>query len=150
MGALWIIGAVIGELSPANTGLGWMVINVAGLITSIYFGFTDRGGGDQSRQKVFGLKYLITFAILIGFITLVFFVFSPVSQTQVHTFITVLFAALYTGAGVWRGKRYALIGIVLAVLSVGTFIAAPDLVPLVTSGVGGGVLTLTGFWMRAA
>ena len=149
-GILWIVAGMIGAISPDNTGIGWLIVDTIGIVTSGYLVAMNarRFAEDSARSE--GLRYLATVVVLTAFITMTFAVFTPVSGIEIQTFITILVAAIYMIMGLWTGYRLTVIGAVLAVLVVSAFFYTPVQLPLLVSVLGGGALILGGLWMRRA
>ena len=149
-GALWIVAGVVAALSPDNAGIGWLVVDVAGLAgTGILIAVqSHRYGEGTGRSQLF--RCLATGAVVVAFVVLTLSVFAPVSDVEVLTLITLVVAAAYVVAGCWTGGRYVAVGVVLAGVAISLYHLAPDLVPPVVPFVGGGTLILGGLWMRRA
>ena len=148
-GALWIVAGAVAALSPDNAGVGWLVVDIAGLAgTSVLIAAQSRRYGEGAgRSQLF--RCLATGAVVAGFVVLTLSVFAPVTSVEVLTFITLVVAAAYVIAGCWTGGRYALVGAVLAGVAVGLHSLAPDLATVVVPFAGGGTLILGGVWMRS-
>ena len=59
-----------------------------------------------------------------------------------------MFAGIYLAVGVFAGTRFAVCGAILAIATAVGFFIAGDLFGLWMAAAGGGVLLLTGFWLR--
>ena len=149
-GVLWIVAGAVAVLSPANTGIGWLVVDIAGFAgTGVLITVQSRRYGEEAgRSQLF--RCVATGAVVVAFVAMTLTVFAPVSDVEVLTFITLVVATAYVIAGCWAGGRYAAIGAVLAGVAVSLFHLAPDLVPPIVPFAGGGTLILGGVWMRSA
>ena len=149
-GAVWIAAGAVAALSPDNAGIGWLVVDIAGLAgTGILIAVQSRRYGEGTgRSQLF--RCLGTAAVVVAFVALTLSVFAPVSDVEILTLITLVVAAAYVAAGCWTGGRYAAVGVVLAGVAISLYHLAPDLVPPVVPFVGGGTLILGGLWMRRA
>ena len=147
-GILWIVAGIIGVISPANTGIGWLIVDTIGIVATGYLVASDARRFDKDSVRSEGLRYVASVLVLTAFITMTFVVFAPVSGVEVQTFITILIASIYMIVGFWTGYRLAVIGAILAVLVVSAFFYAPAQFPLMVSILGGGALILGGLWMR--
>lgn len=149
-GVLWVVAGAIAALSPEYTGIGWIVIDTIGLAgTGVLIDVQSRRHGETSGGNRL-YRCVATGAVVAAFVALTLLVFAPVSAVEGLTFITLVLAAAYAVAGCWAGGRYAAVGAVLAVLAIGFFRLAPELVPIVVPFAGGGTLILGGLWMRSA
>ena len=147
-GALWIVAGVIGAASPDNAGIGWLIVDIAGLAGTGYLVARQRRRYPEMGGRLRMVRWLATALVIAAFIALTLRVFAPVTGVQVQTLVTLLVAAAYALAGCWVGYRYAVVGAVLAVLAVAAFHLAPAELPLIVSLLGGGALILGGAWMR--
>ena len=149
-GALWIVAGTVGALSPGNTGLGWLVVDIVGFVGTGFLVAAQARRYGKGSERVRIVRYLGTGAVVAAFITATLTLFAPVSNVEVQTFITVLIAAIYAVAGCWFGLRYAAVGAALAALALGSFLFAPAHLTLIVPFLGGGALILGGLWMRRA
>ena len=144
-GVLWIVAGAVAALSPDNAGIGWLVVDIAGFAgTGILIAVQSRRYGEGAGRS------LATGVVVAVFVALTLSVFAPVSHVEVLMFITLIVAAAYAIVGCWAGRRYALIGAVLAGVAIGLHSLAPELVTVVVPFAGGGMLILGGWWMRSA
>ena len=149
-GALWIVAGAIGASSPGNAGIGWLTVDLVGLVGTGYLVFSQMRRYTEQGRPLRMFRCLATAVVLAAFIALTLTVFAPVTGVQVQMLITLLVAATYALAGCWVGHRYAVVGAVLAVLAIGAFHLAPARLPLIVSLLGGSALILGGVWMRQA
>ena len=147
-GALWIVAGVIGAFSPNDAGIGWLIVDIIGFVGTGYLVASQARRYDEGGGRVRMVRWLGTAAVLAAFVAMTLMVFAPVTGVEVQTLITMLVAAAYMVAGCWVGFRYAVVGAVLAALSVGVFHLAPAHLPLIVPLLGGGALILGGLWMR--
>ena len=85
---------------------------------------------------------------LVGFFCAVFAVLSPVNGRQVAAVIPLALAAAYILAGIWRGPRFVVTGMVIAALTLAGFFLLEQHFFLWMAGVGGAALILAGLWLR--
>ena len=149
-GALWIIAGAAGAVSPENTGIGWLVVDIAGFIGTGFLVATQARRYREGSERGQIVRYLGTGAVVAAFIAATLTLFAPVSNVEVQTFFTILIAAIYAVAGCWFGLRYAAVGAALAALALGSFHFAPAHLTLIVPFLGGGALILGGLWMRRA
>ena len=147
-GGLWIVAGAVGAASPGNAGFGWLVVDIIGLVgTGILIVRQSRRYPDAG-ERVPMVRYAATVAVVAAFLTATLTVVAPVTGVQVLMVITLLVAAIYMTAGIWCGRRYAVVGAALGALALGLFHLAPAHVPLLVPFLGGGGLILGGLWMR--
>ena len=149
-GVLWIVAGAVAALSPDNAGIGWLVVDIAGFAgTGILIAVQSlRYGEGAGRSRLF--RCLATGVVVAVFVALTLSIFAPVSHVEVLTFITLIVAAAYAIVGCWAGRRYAVVGAVLAGVAIGLHSFAPELMTVVVPFAGGGTLILGGWWMRSA
>jgi len=148
-GAVWFLGYGAQALlpPPARMWLGWwwMGLSIAGVIASILIGRAQhvrRPGRSWRMGMLFLILWLFTAAL--------FAVFSPQNHLQVGAYYPLLFAAIYAAIGLWLGLRYVLIGVFMAVATLGAYFFLREYFFHWMAVVGGGSLLLTGLWMRKA
>ena len=149
-GALWIIAGIVSVLSPHNTGTGWLVVVIIGIIATGYLVAGDARRFAKNNAKGEGLRFLATVAVLAVFLTMTFVVFAPVSGVEIQTFITILIASIYMILGFWTGKLLSAIGADLAILVVIAYFFLPAHFPLIVSILGGVTLIIGGVMLRNA
>ena len=149
-GILWIVAGIIGAISPDNTGVGWLVVDTLGIITTGYLLVGDSQYFAKNGVRSQGLSYISSITVVAAFIIMTFVIFAPVSGVEIQTFITILIASIYMILGFWTGRRLSVIGVVLAVLVLSAFFYTPTQFPLIVSILGGGALILGGLWMQRA
>jgi hypothetical protein len=88
-----------------------------------------------------------------GFSLCVFFaatfaVMAPLSGKQVSSFITLTVALAYVLVGLWAGLRWIVAGVAVAALTLFAYFVVPAYFNTWMGLVGGGVLVVTGYWLR--
>ena len=92
----------------------------------------------------FLLKLQSAFALFFGLSSMVL----KLDTREVAAFIPLMFAGMYMLAGVFAGIRFAICGVVLAVATAVGYLNAGDHFGFWMAAFGGGILLLTGFWLR--
>jgi len=146
-GIVWLLGYGAQALIPAGTWLGWwwMGLSLAGAVASVVIGRSQnirRPGKSWRMGVLFLIIWLFTAAL--------FTVLHPKSELQIGAYFPLLFAAIYAAIGLWLGLRYILVGVFMAVATLGAFFFLREYFFHWMALVGGGSLLLTGFWMRQA
>ncbi len=77
-------------------------------------------------------------------------VMQPRTGAQIAALPALLVAAAYGVTGIFRGARWAILGVALGVLTVGGFLLLKSEFMLWMAAVGGGAILLGGFWLRSA
>jgi hypothetical protein len=148
-GGVWLLGYGVEALAPLVyppgkwIGWWWMGLTLAGATAGMLI-----GGRQASRHGRSGWRYGALFLILWLFSIAVFAVLHPRSDLQVGAYFPLLFAAIYAAMGLWMGLRYILVGVFMAVATLGAYFFLRDYFFLWMALVGGGSLILTGFWLQ--
>ena len=69
---------------------------------------------------------------------------------QIGAFIPLIYAALYTGMGLWLGQRYVVVGVTIFIATLVGFYFMQPYFAIWMAVVGGGSMILTGLWLRKA
>jgi hypothetical protein len=150
-GAVWLLGygaeALIPSSQPASVWLGWwwMGLTLTGAAISVAIGRLQnmrRPGRSWRTGMLFLIIWLFTLAL--------FAVLHPKNSLQVGAYFPLLFSAIYAAIGLWLGLRYILVGLFLAVATLGAYFLMREYFFHWMALVGGGSLLLTGLWMRQA
>ena len=158
-GVLWAVGYGSTAVTPQHSKAIWIAIVAIGIAAGFLIGLraavrrdvrVDALDDATRWRAVARLRWRFAAIWLIGFafIAAAFAVMSPVSPRQVGAFIPLVVAASYAVLGLWRGLRFAVVGAVLAVLTLGGFFLLSAQFALWMAGVGGGALVLGGVWLR--
>ena len=148
-GVVWLLGygaeALIPHAHPGWPWLGWWWngLTMAGAVVSILIGRRQnvrRPGMSWRIGALFGIMWVFTIAL--------FAVLHPSHDFQVGAYFPLLFAAIYAAMGLWMGLRYILVGVFMAVATLGAYYYLREYFFHWMALVGGGSLFLTGFWMR--
>lgn len=145
-GVAWAAGYGLSAALPDKRTLIWAGAIGVGTVLSMIAGI--RGGGASRRGPNIGYSLAIAGAIA-AFIGITTVVLGPMQPRQVDALVPLLTAGLYVVAGVWVGPRFGLAGLVLAAVTVGGYFLAGDAFGYWMAAAGGGVLMLTGFWLRS-
>jgi hypothetical protein len=145
-GAVWVLGYGSSDLWSAQAGWIWMVLDAIGVAVSIYIAQTDRArrsAGSAVALRIAGMGFS-----LCVFFAATFAVMTPSSGKQVSTFITLTVALAYVLVGLWAGLRWTVAGVAVAALALLAYFYVPAYFNTWMGFVGGGVLGLTGHWLR--
>jgi len=143
-GLIWIAGyGGMTVLKGPNVGWLWLILSAVGMGISIWIG----NSYVESRGRA-GWRAGLVFVIIAAFTFALFSVMPPTSELQVGAYSPLLLSAIYAIVGLWRGTRYILLGVFLAVVTLGAFFYLKDFFFIWMAVVGGGSLLLTGLWMR--
>ncbi len=150
-GGIWAVGFALTYVLQSRSGTLWTVLDVVG------FGASVAIARRQSAQRAtirgawrLPLRLIALFATGLGFLVATYAVLQPHSTAQFAVFPVLLIAAIYIGIGIWRGPRWWIAGVALAVLVLAAYFLLRPYVLLWLAGAGGGVLVLTGAWLRSA
>jgi hypothetical protein len=144
-GLAWAIGYGGEALFRPYLGWIWTGVVLAGVAASILISMMQ-----NNRHGRSGWRTGVLFVVFYAFTFSLFAVMHPTDNFQVGAYFPLLFAALYTGIGLWLGMRYVIVGAVLAAATLGAYFFLHDYFFLRMAIVGGGSLILTGFWLKRA
>jgi hypothetical protein len=144
-GLAWAAGYGLTAAQPDKRTLIWASAVGVGTLLSILAGM--RGGGVSGRKPSLGYSLVIAGAIA-GFIGVTTVVLGPMQPRQVDALVPLLTAGLYVFGGIWGGARIGLAGLALAAVTVIGFFVAGDAFGYWMAAAGGGLLLLTGLWLR--
>ncbi len=145
-GVVWVLGYGLSDLWPAQAGWLWMALDAVGMGMSIRIARADRarrGAGTAMAWRIAGLGFS-----LCVFFAATFVVMAPLSGKQISTFITLTVALAYVLVGLWAGLRWTVAGVAVAALALFAYFYVPVYFNTWMGLVGGGVLVLTGYWLR--
>ncbi len=144
-GLVWIVGYGLTDVRPFWAGIIWPAVVIAGTVASLLLRRAI-GRGPYTGSWRYGALVAILWLFLIA----TYVVIGPVSPRGQSAFVPLIFAALYSGAGLWLGSRYVVTGVAVAVLTLGGFFYIHEHFSLWMAAVGGGGLILAGVWLRTA
>ena len=144
-GLVWLIGYSATDLRPADAGLIWLVLVVAGSAISFFLG---RSNGRSRAGAANSWRALGLVAIVLAFIGATVAIFGHVSGMQVGVFTPILVGAIYAGMGLWLGLRFVVTGLAIIALTLGGYFYLPEHFLLWMAFVAGGGLILAGIWLR--
>lgn len=142
-GTVWVFGYTLTHFMPEYRTAFWAAGIGAGVLLSILLGKRQGTKGQGFSAWQYG-------AISAGIA--VFFAMSSavlkLDSREIDAFVPLMFAGIYLAVGVFAGARFAVCGAILAIATAVGFFNAGDLFGLWMAAAGGGVLLLTGFWLR--
>jgi hypothetical protein len=139
-GVLWVVGYGLNDVYPAYGHAIWAAIVPIGAAA----GFASlRGAGHP-----IGWRYGAVAATLVAFCVAVCFVLWPIGGKQIAAVISLMVATAYVLAGIWRGPRYIVTGLVIAALTLLGFFLLRQHFFLWMAVVGGAALILAGIWLK--
>lgn len=104
--------------------------------------------GAQAMGRAIGFRFGMTFFALFFFVAATFAVLRPANPLASAVFIPLLVALAYAIFGIWRGQRFLLAGIAVALLTLGGWFTLREFFLPWMAFVGGGALVLTGLWLK--
>lgn len=145
-GVVWMLGYGLSDLWPAQAGWTWLLLDAMGIGMSIVIAKaaqTQRGARSPMAWRLAGLGFC-----LLVYFAATFAVMAPTSGKQVSAFITLTVALAYALVGLWAGLRWIVAGVAVAALTLFAYFVAPAYFNTWMGLVGGGVLVVTGYWLR--
>ncbi len=142
-GAVWVFGYTMTHFMPEYRTAFWAAGIAAGVCLSILLGKRQ----DTKGHGFSAWRYAAISAGIAAFFALTSMVLK-LNVREVDAFVPLMFAGIYLAVGVFAGTRFAVCGAILAIATAVGFYNAGDLFGLWMASAGGGVLLLTGFWLR--
>jgi hypothetical protein len=146
-GCVWAIGYASSALWPSDAGVIWLVLDALGLLGGLLIVRATPTDGTRSARS---WRFLAAGAAITAFIVATYYVMAPNSGPQFGAFPALVLALFYVLVGIWRGPRWAVVGLAVGGLTVVGYGLFREYFMLWMAVLGGGSLLLTGFWMRAA
>ena len=143
-GVIWLIGFPSNQLLPNLAGWIWLVLNVVGIALTIWLG-TRIGRGDV--RVSFWRPVLVWLLSLVVFDALLIWLFG-ITGTQDLLLLFLLTIALgYVQFGLFTHRIFGIVGVLMAVVTMGARLLTPDYFFLAIGIFGGGVLAGGGLWI---
>lgn len=153
-GLVWLVGNSVTGLWPEQAGLAWAIVVPAGMIGSFLLGFLSYRREQRPAQPDGAKHYAVRFVLLglafSAFFSSIFYFNPPDSAMQASAVVSIFFAFLYIGFGLWFGWRLFAVGVVTAALIAAGYTWLPEYFYLWMGVVSGGSLILGGLWLRSA
>lgn len=146
-GLVWMAGYALSEQLPEARNVVWACLILAGSVASFVFG--SSANRDRSSDQHANWRYAATSFGIAMFFTLAAKVLKLDSR-EVAAFIPLMFGGIYMLAGLFAGVRFAVCGAVLALATTYGYLNAGEYFGYWMAAVGGGILILTGLWLRRA
>ena len=144
-GAIWFVGYGLTEAFPAQARLYWIALCLGGTLGGYLLGRAAAARGLVSKD---GWRYLAAVGSTVAFTLLTFAIMQPKNGTQFGAFPALLVSFLYVLAGIWKGTRWTVVGIVVSGLTMAGYELFHEHFNLWMAVVGGSALVSTGLWFR--
>lgn len=144
-GLVWMFGYAMSEFMPESRNLFWGGGILAGAVLSVLFGRMSGSARDARDHNPW------RYAAISGGIAAFFGISALILKfdtREIDAFIPLMFAGMYMLAGLFGGLRFAICGAVLALAVAVGYVNAGEHFGLWMAAFGGGILLLTGFWLR--
>jgi hypothetical protein len=145
-GVIWLLGFGLTELAPAQANDFWAPLDIAGVLGCLWVGRNNKA----EKSTAASWRWLASIVSIFAFFIAVQVLFQPVTGRQASVLISLIVALFYLLAGIWLGTRFAVSGILLAVLTLSGYFMLTSHFYLWMAVVGGGALVLAGLWLRRA
>lgn len=142
-GVICMLGYGAGAVSPAY-GVIWVPLSVLGAIATFIMARRAKRGSDARIGGRIGW----TWAALAVFYIAAFAVLRPREPNQFAAFPALLVGLSYALMGIWTARRYVVLGVAVAALTLLGYFALAPFFSLWMAIVMGGGLVLGGFWLK--
>ncbi|HEY5411056.1 MAG TPA: hypothetical protein VIJ94_10060 [Caulobacteraceae bacterium] len=141
-GLVWIVVSVCCDRWPQHAGLLWGAGDLVGIVGTTVIGvrFTGSRPGRWRDLATAG----VAIATAMAAVNLL-----QIRSVETLTALVALgVGGAYMAWGVWRGARFFVLGLIIAVVSLAAGLLHPPHFYLWIAGAGGGALILGGLWLR--
>lgn len=142
-GFVWAYGYAVTAAIPDYREMIWATAIAFGVLASIYFGIRRGKQTTAFRRPLMIASLVAVTAVLTSVLV------APQSM-QTDALVPLIFAAAYIVAGAWAGTRYIICGAVLGAVVLAGYFLPDDVFGYWMGAAGGGILFLTGLWLRKA
>ncbi len=157
-GLVWFAANLGAYYQPQHSGVIWLVAIAIGSIASTLYGMrltrgaASEAGSPRDAQAAswMGKRMALTSGLVFAFLISLGLILQPTNGAEINALISIFFAFLYMGMGVWLGWRLFAIGLVTAAAILTGFYFFRDQFALWMAFVGGGALIAAGLWLRSA
>ncbi|MCW3846338.1 hypothetical protein OF829_03735 [Sphingomonas sp. LB-2] len=139
-GLVWLIANLASYASPGGT-LAWPVGILLATLWSIWRG--RRHGKGDWRGAATGVT-------IVALVVLVLQIAGVDGAARSNALISIFVAAMYVFQGIWWGRRFAWIGLVIAACVIGGWFFDRAHLELWLGVGGGGALIVSGLWLKRA
>ena len=143
-GLVWAAGYGLSTALPDKKTLVWFGAIAVGSVSSAIAGARSGGGGKTNTWRSAAIAGSV--AAIVGVIMTVL---SPMPLRQEIALVPLMSAGVYLLIGVWGGVRFSLAGLLLGAVTIAGYFFAGDMFGYWMAAAGGGLLFMTGFWLRS-
>jgi hypothetical protein len=143
-GIVWILGYSASQFIPTRAGSIWLALVLVGIAVSWIFGARGKPQATGGGFRRVGLAWMILFGYAIVWIVLL----QPTNGNAVGAFWATVPMFAYVVGGMWFGRFFVWLGLIVTALAVGGFFLLPKWFDLWMAVTGGGALILSGAYIR--
>jgi hypothetical protein len=144
-GVLWAVGYGLEYLRSVPSGLAWFIVDGVGLAGTVVLIVQKRAkGGVTARDRRLALAFLC----LLGYGAIWSILLGSFNQRQMDAFWPTLVMCAYILGGIWLGRFFVVLGVILTVLVLIGYFALGAWFELWMMVVGGAGLIVGGLWLR--
>ncbi len=145
-GVLVMLGDAGSYIRPRSAAMIWLAVNATGLAAMAVMALRSRS---QERRKI-DLRFIWVLLLFFGFGLLWSLVLGKFGPRELSAFWTTLFMLGYAIAGIWFGRGFIAVSLVITALTVAGYYWAGAAFDLYMALVNGGGLIFCGLLMRRA
>lgn len=139
-GLVWLVCNLLGYFAPELVFV-WPIGIALGVIWSIWRGRAQSNGGWRATASAFTIFALVALVIAISEVE---------TPAESNALISAFVAAAYVLQGIWLGQRFAWIGLAITLLVIIAWFVDREHLELWLGVGGGGLLILSGIWLKRA
>lgn len=146
-GVVWFCAYLASFFLPEKGGIVWLVANLVGIAGSVLLSmgrnYTLGAAGKNAYKGWLAFALVMVFALLVSSLI-------GNRPAALSVFWSCLFMTIYMIVGLWWGMRWTILGALVAVLTVLSYLYLASWFNLIMALLGGGGLIVGGTWLRKA
>ena len=143
-GIVWVLGYSATQFMPQRAGTIWLCLVVAGIVGSWIGAARIRPQGKSGSFHRVGLAWMILF----GYATVWILLLHPTNDNAVGAFWATVPMFAYVVGGMWLGRFFVWLGLIVTALAVGGYFLLHEWFGLWMAVTGGGALIVSGAYIR--
>lgn len=145
-GLIWMIGFGVGQFTGGSIPWVWLPLAAVGMVGSGWIGWRKA----RAVSSPLLLRILCFFLVLIGYAMVWAVLLHPFNHHNFSVYIASVFLFAYVVGGLWLGRIFVGMGLLITALAVFGVLFVPDWRDGLMAVLGGGALIGTGVYIRRA
>ena len=151
VGLFWLLCYGATQFWPQQSAWIWGAGTLLFSVVMIWLSLQSRHRVHDARSRRINRNLGLMFGVIVpAFAVASIAVMWPLHGLRIGAFLPLLYAAIYTGMGLWLGTRYVIVGVTVFIATLVGFYLVRDYFAIWMAVFGGGSMILTGLWLRQA